>query len=352
MKKVISLTLALAFVCIALFSCAKNTSYNYNLDDYITLAEYKNLPAKAESPAVSDELFDMTIMSVVNAYARLIEVTDRPIQIGDIVTISYSALFEEVSDTPIVKEGLELTMGLTKLPEEFENALIGMKKGETTQVTATLPDDFDENPDYIGKTGVFDIYVSLVCEREAPVYNDDFARAYLKHDSVEEYENYVRESLRAEREQAYNETVLNQVWQTIVDKTEVIKYPDAEVNKYYNMTVDSVKEYVDALGGDFDSFVEKNFGMTVDEFYADVLAEAQAKVKEEMIVNQIARRESIKVSKEEYKKRGEEYATDYYQLESLEKFEEMYSRGEIEQLILSDLVRECVVKLSDVEISG
>lgn len=351
MKKIISLTLALAFVCIALFSCSKHTSYNYDLDDYITLAEYKNLPAKAENPAVSDELFDITVMSVINAYSRLVEITDRPIQIGDVVTISYSALFEEVSHIPIVKENLELTIGLTDLPEEFENALIGMKKGETTQVTATLPDDFDENPDYVGKTGVFDIYVSLVCEREAPVYNDDFARAYLKHDSVEEYESYVRETLEAERKQAYNKDVLGQVWQTIVDNTEVVKYPDAEVKNYYDMTINSVKEYVDALGADFDAFVEKNFGMTVDEFYADALAQSQAKVKEEMIVNQIARREGIKVSNEEYKKRAEEYAIDFYGLESLEEFEEMFSREEIEQLILSDLVREYVVKVSDVQIS-
>ncbi len=350
MKRIISLTLSLVFVCVVLFSCAKHTSYNYDLDDYITLAEYKGLSATAEDPAVSEELFDRTIMSVVNAYARLIEVTDRPIQTGDIVTISYSALFEGVSNTPIVKEDLELTIGLTELPEEFENALIGMKKGEITQITTTLPENFDENPDYAGKLGVFDIYVSLVCEREAPVYNDDFARAYLKHDSIEEYENYVRESLKADRERAYKEEVLNQVWQTIIDGTEVKKYPEAEVNKYYDLTVDSVKEYVDALGANFDSFVEKQFGMSADEFYADALTAAQTKVKEDMIVNLIARRENIKVSSDEYKTRALEYATDFYELNSLEEFEELYSREDIEQIILSDLVRERVIELSDVEL--
>lgn len=354
MKRTLSYVLAfimLVSVCLTAVSCGNKSRYNYDLDDYIVLPEYKGLEARANAIEVTDDTIRAIVDSVVDSYSRKIEITDRAADVGDVATVSYSGYTEGVSEDYITRENVELTIGFGRMPEEFESALIGMMPGDIKQIYITFPEDFAEYPDYAGKTASLTLRLDLICELEAPVYNDDFARAYLNHASVEEYEAYVRETLTESRKKAYNELVLNQIWQGIVDGTEVKKYPDAEVKRYYNELIDSVKIYVDSLGLDYAAFIEKNFEMTEDEFHAYALESAQETVKEEMICNAIARAEKIKLTNDEYTSRATVYATELYKFGSLAEFEEEFSRDKIEELILGDLVKEFVVDNANVTIN-
>ena len=187
---------------------------------------------------------------------------------------------------------------------------------------------------------------------EAPSYTDDFVRAYLKHNSIAEFEQAVRDALDAKQKQAYYDVVSPQVWEVITENTEVIKYPDAEVKEYYDALVGSVNEYVEALNLDFDAFVEKNFEMTADEFYASSLEEAQIRVKDNLITKAIAKAEGIKVTSDIYEERALKYATDVYDCETIEELESKFSREEIEDIILTDLVHEFVADNASITYSN
>ena len=340
MKRFVSLLLVLTFVCLAAVACGKNSHYNYDLKNYIDLAEYMNLPAKTIKSEVTDEDVEDQIMSAINYYSRKVQVTDRPVQKGDIVTVDYMGYVGEVNDSVITVTDTDVCVGLGDMPEEFENALIGLNIGDQTYAQVMLPVPFEESPEYAGKLAELVILVKAINVNEAPIYNDDFVRAYLGHNSVEEYEQAVRDALVAKQKQAYYDIVIPQIWNDLTDATEVKKYPDSEVKYYYDSLVNSVKSYVDALGLDMEAFIKTTFEMSEDEFYEKSLEEAQITVKEQMMCSAIAKAEGIKVSAAEYNTRALRYAQDNYDFTSVEELEEKFSHDEIELLILCDMVKE------------
>ena len=351
MKKILALVLAVLTLGMCAAGCKKTeddlltAKYNYDLSEYIKLAEYKNLPAVGYHIEVTDEAIEQQILSSRSYYSRLNDVTDRGAALGDTVYIDYVGTiggeeFDGGSETDA-----ELVLGSGTYFDDFENAIVGAMPESTLSVDLTFPDPYYQFPEHAGEDVHFEITVHEVCEQELPEYTEDFVRAYLGYGSKAELEDYYRD--------IYYQYVSDQVWDVVYENTEVIKWPDAEVSEYYNAMVESNQAYAEVMGLNFATYVSLYFdGMTEEEFYSTAKEKAEQKIKEEMIVYAIARRENLSLSEAEYTKRATEYATKYYEMASLEAFEETYDKPLIRQTILSDLVHEFIVDHADVEIKN
>ena len=357
MKKILALALAALILGLGAAGCKKaeddllTAKYNYDLSEYINLAEYKNLPAVGYKIEVTDEAVEQQILSSRSYYSRLTDVTDRGAEIGDTVYIDYVGTIDGEEFDGGAEEDAELVLGSGTYFDDFENAIIGAMPESTISVDLTFPDPYYQFPEHAGENVHFEITVHEVCEQELPEYTEDFVRAYLGYNSKAEYEAAARQSLEDYYRDIYYQYVSDQVWDIVYENTEVIKWPDAEVSEYYNTVVEANQAYAEVTGLNFASYVSLFFdGMTEEEFYTTAKSEAEQKVKEEMIVYAIARRENLSLSEDEYTKRATEYATKYYEMSSLEAFEETYDKPLIRQTILADLVHEFIVDHADVEI--
>ena len=96
-----------------------------------------------------------------------------------------------------------------------------------------------------------------------------------------------------------------------------------------------------------DDYASIYYGRTAEEFYEYAYELVEKQMKEDMICYAIARAENIVLTDEEYAKRVEEYALDYYYMTSVEAFEEMYGMETVREMILFDLVRERVCDHAD-----
>ena len=90
MKKLIALLLSMVCAAGTMVSCGKaddgfdgilTHNYNYDLSEYIDLAEYKGLPAEGYRYEVTDEMVEEQILSTRSFYSRLTDV-ERGAQIG------------------------------------------------------------------------------------------------------------------------------------------------------------------------------------------------------------------------------------------------------------------------------
>lgn len=334
-------------------SCSSDTTddllthkYNYDLAEYINLAEYKGLPAEGYTYEVTDEQVDAQILATLSYYSKLTDVTDRGAQIGDTVYIDYVGTIDGEEFEGSSEEDCEFTLGTDTF--EFEDQLIGTYAGDHLSIDVTFPDPYPDYPEQAGKPVHFEIDVNTVCMQELPNYTDDFARAYLGYESIEDFETNMRKSLSDYYAQRLLEYIIGQTWNVVVENTEVIKYPEAEVEAMYNDMVSSNQAYASASGINFETFLSLTYKMTEDEFYEYARAEAESRIKEEMICYAIARAENIELSDEEYTVRATEYAVDYYELASLEAFEALYDKATIRQTIMIDMVQEKVAELASV----
>ncbi len=346
MKKALSLTLAALTLSASLVSCGTDDDlltrkYNYDLSEYITLGDYKNLPAQGYRYEVTEEEIQQQVLATRSYHARAIDVNDRPAQAGDIVYVNYVGTIDGEEFEGGSEEDCEVTIGVGTLP--FEDTLIGRNPGESYSVDVTLPDPYPAYPENAGKEVHFEITVDSIMEQELPVYNDDYARAYLGHDSTADFEKHVRTLLEEHYTAVFREYVDAQVWPVLVENTSVIKYPEAEVEEMYNSIITSNTAYAEAMGLNLAPYIEVNYGMTEEEFYQSVREECEARVKEEMICYAIARAENITLSEEEYQVRALEYAVNTYNLNSVAAFENIFDKEVIRQTIMFDLVHELVV---------
>lgn len=351
MKKTAALILAALMLTSALSSCGKDDvltyRYNYDLSEYITLADYKGLEATGYNINITDDDIQTQILSTRSYYSRITDV-DRPAELYDTLYIDYSVIVDGEIDFSAGEHDCELLIGSGSMPDGFEENLIGAKAGDELSFELTFPDTYQENPAFAGKTVEFDVTVTRVCMSELPEYTDDFVRAYLGCNTTEEYEEKVREGLEEHYKEIYYQSIDSQIWDTIIENTTVIKYPTKELDELKNEIVSSVEAAAKSAGVTLDAYVQVLYGTTLDEYYDNVDKDAKDYVKDEMVKYAIARAENLDVTDEEYAAGAEDYAKNQYNLSSATELEELYDKKMIRQALLYDKVHRAVVDYANV----
>lgn len=313
--------------------------YDYDLSDYITLAEYKGLPVQEVSAEVSEEDIRNQIRSTVLYFAQDEEV-DRASQTYDTVHFSCTATLDGETLDDYCEDDGSLMLGFANYGEDVDTALTGVKAGDTVEADRILS-GIGVDEELAGKTVHYTFTITSVTESVEQEYNDIFVKAYLGYDSVEEYEQSVRDSMNASAQSTQLNAYVSQTWNTIVENTTVVKYPEKELNQIADQLVAEIEAYTEAAGVNFDVYVEAIYGKTEDEFRAYAEEVAQAQVKEDMIIYAIARAENLEVTDEQY----HEYAALFMEqlgYSTEEELEQHYTTGAIKESILGDVVKEFV----------
>ncbi len=357
MKKAVSLIIAAVLVASAFNSCGSSDDlltyrYNYDLSEYIDLADYKGLPAEGYTINITEEDIEQQILSTRSYYSKLTDITDRGAEYGDTLFVDYTGSVDGEIISEASESDAEITIGAGSMPDDFENNLIGSVVGDTLSFDITFPDPYLQYPDLSGDNVHFEVTVNNVCEQELPEYNDEFAQAYLGYNSTAEYEEHIKTLMEEHYMEIYYQSIDSQIWDTVIENTTVKKYPEKELDQIYDDMVTSVQAYATNAGVQFSSYVEAVYKMTEDEFYASLKEQAEDYVKDEMVKYAIARAEGITLTDEEYQEGAEEYATDVYSLDSVAALEAIYDKKTIRQTLMYEKVHEKVVDYADVTLTN
>jgi trigger factor len=96
------------------------TKGDYVVSDYITLGQYKGVKVTVEKLEVTEEDIEAAIQSDLYAKSSEVDVTDRPVQNGDIVNIDFQGLKDGVAFEGGTAEGYILEIGSGYFIEGFE----------------------------------------------------------------------------------------------------------------------------------------------------------------------------------------------------------------------------------------
>src|SRR4029079_5733764 len=100
----------------------------------VEIADWKNLEVPAGEAEVPPELVDQQIEALRFATAELVPVEGRPAQAGDTLVVDL------VGADGNAQRDYVIELGLNRVVEELEDALVGMSPGETTDVEYELAD--------------------------------------------------------------------------------------------------------------------------------------------------------------------------------------------------------------------
>ena len=105
--------------------------------DIVTLGEYKGLELEKTVEPVTDEMIDAHIDEVLETDKE--DIGDGPVAVGDVATIDFEGKKDGEAFEGGTSEDYPLEIGSGSFIPGFEDGVVGMKKGGTTDIGVTFP---------------------------------------------------------------------------------------------------------------------------------------------------------------------------------------------------------------------
>ena len=284
--------------------CAKEAGVpeDYDYDDYsefITLADYKGIEYEGVDDQVSQEEVQAYIDEALASSAESSQNTEGVVTEDSVINIDYAGSIDGVEFDGGTAEGVELDIADNNYIDGFAEGIIGHKAGETFDLHVTFPENFG-NDELNGREAVFSITINYIVEESIPEYNDEWVRNNTDYTTTAEYEEAVRSDILAGKSRSAQSEIRLEVFNKIMENTEVIKYPEKELNARYDDIVSSYQGYAEAADMEFEDYLNSEMGISVDEFESMATEAAQNDVKNEMVLRAIAKAEGIELTDSDY----------------------------------------------------
>lgn len=314
----------------------------YVAEGSITLGEYKNVPVTVVKPSVSDEELNARIETVLGGYTTW-DAVDRAAADGDRVNIDYKGLKDGVAFDGGTAEGYNLVLGSDSFIDGFEDGLIGAKTGEKRDLNLTFPEDYQAE-DLAGQDVVFEVTVNEVAEKHTPELNDAFvAENFPELGTVDAYKADLRQQMLDSKQEQSDQQRDAQLLAAIVDSSEITCATD-DVDEFYNQQMDYYTTMAGLYGmelGDYASLM----GMDEDSFRTEVRSLSEQSVKQQMVLEEIAKKEGLKVEDGDREALAEEYKDMY---ESLDAMIEQAGEENVDNTIIFQKALDLIVENADV----
>ena len=195
----------------------------------VTLGEYKGIKVEKVEYTVSDDDVKAEIDNMMERAARFVDVTDKPIEDGNVAVIDFEGFVDGTPFEGGKAENHNLTIGSGQFIPGFEEQLIGKNIGEECEVNVKFPEEYHAS-ELAGKDATFKVKINGIKNKEYPELDDEFAKDVSEFETLDELKAKTRERLeenakkRTQREQ--DEKVLESVCANAQ-----VDIPDAMIEK-------------------------------------------------------------------------------------------------------------------------
>lgn len=308
----------------------------------VKLGEYKGLEIKKAEVKVSEEHIDHHIQEMAERNARRVEITDRPVENGDIIHLDFSGSVDGKKFEGGTSENYELEIGSHSFIAGFEEQLVGMKLGEEKDISVKFPDDYPSD-EIKGKDAVFACKINKIEKKELPEINDEWASNVsefetlkeLREDIAKHDEEHAKEHAKAQEN--------NELIEKIVAGSEV-DIPNVMIERELDYMMDDISNRLAYQGFTIDLYA-KQVGKTVKQIRDEQRDFALQNCKIRMVLGTIIDKENLKVSKEDVdeklKEIGDRYGKTVEEVKNTFPKEQIaYMENEILMDKLFDFLRE------------
>jgi len=313
----------------------------------VTLGEYKGLPVSAIEIDVTEEDVEAEINKERERSGRMITVTNRVVQDGDLVDLNYEGFVDEIAFEGGKGENHSLTIGSNSFIPGFEEQLIGAEVGKELDVQVTFPEEYHAE-NLAGKDALFKCMVNEIKVKELPELDDEFAADVSEFETLEEYQDDIRKTLLSQREKEAQTQKENEVVElAIKNATMDIPAPmiDIETRQMFNDQARRMQQQ----GLNMEQYYQFT-GLTEEKMLEEMRPMAENRIKTRLVLEEIAKTENIEVSDERLEDELQKMA-DTYQME-IHKIKEFMGDEEKARMKEDIAVQEAITLLVDHSVEG
>ncbi len=274
----------------------------------VKVENYKGLEIEKVEAEVTEEDINARLNQELDKNARLVEITDRAVQDGDVVTLDFEGFKDGVPFEGGKGENYDLTIGSKTFVDTFEEQLVGLQVNEEKEVNVTFPENYGQ-ADLAGQPAMFKVKINAIKLKELPALDDEFAKDISEFDTLDEYKAKIKEELTSQKaEYAKNETN-NKLMELLIKNTE-INLPQVMIENQIENLIRDYAGQLQAQGISLDMYLEF-MGQTMESLKEVYRSEAEKQVRGRLILEAIANTEGFEVTDEEVDNEVSRIATQY-----------------------------------------
>ena len=276
----------------------------------VKLGAYKDLEVSVEaSKEVTDEEVDAKLENERRNLAELV-VKEGAAENGDTVVIDFVGSVDGVEFDGGKGENHSLELGSGQFIPGFEDQLVGSKAGDEVEVKVTFPEDYQAT-DLAGKDAVFVTKVNEVKAKEVPALDDELAKDLDDEvETLDELKAKYRKELEAAKEIAFDDAVEGAALDLAVENAEIVELPAEMVEDEVHRAMNEFMGNMQRQGISPEMYFQIT-GTTQEDLHKQYEADADKRVKTNLVIEAVAAAEGFDATEEEIQKEINDLAAEY-----------------------------------------
>lgn len=274
----------------------------------VKLGDYKGLEYTKKDPNPTDEDIDAALRREQEKAARIVDVTDRAVQSGDIANIDFKGFIDDVAFEGGEGKDFDLEIGSHSFIDTFEDQLIGAEIGQNVVVNVTFPENYGQE-DLANKPAKFEVKINSIKYKELPELTDEFVQDTTECENLKDYRNEICGNLLAENIKRFDAEKEEEIINKLIDVCEM-DIPQAMIDSDIDMKIQEYAYQLQQQGISMDMYLQY-MGQTMDSMREAYKPMSEKHVQARLALEAVAKAEGIEVTDDEIKEEAEKVAKAY-----------------------------------------
>ena len=298
------------------------------------IKDYIGIEVTKKSVEVTDELVNEEIDKVRERNSRMVTVSDRAAENGDVAVIDFDGYVDGVAFEGGKAENYNLSLGSGNFIPGFEEQIVGHSTDEEFSINVKFPEDYQAE-ELKGKDAEFKIKLHEIKTKELPEVDDEFVKDVSEKETLEEYKEELKETVAKRLADEAEKDVDDQIANKLMELLEG-EIPEAMYDNQANEMVREFEMRLRSQGMDINTYMQY-MGMDVNALKGMYKEEAEKRVKLRLALETVAKNESVEVADsdldEEYSKMAEAYKMEVEQVKAAVPAESLSEDVKVEKAL-------------------
>lgn len=261
----------------------------------ISLPDLSALTVSVDPIEIGEDDVDAELQSLRTRFGTLTAV-DRPVAVGDVVSIDLSATVDGEDIPNAAAEGLSHEVGSGRLIAGLDDAVVGLSADESRVFTAKLAAG-----EHAGQEAQVTVTVRSVKERELPEPDDEFAQLASEFDSIDELRASLSDQVRQAKRAQQAEQIRNATIDVLLEQVDV-PLPESYVQAQFDSVLHSALSGLNHDEARFNELLVEQ-GSSRAAFDAEARTASEKDVKRQLLLDALADELQVQVGQDDLTER-------------------------------------------------
>ena len=311
----------------------------------VKLGDYKKLKAKKAAVNVDKKEIDEVIERIRKGLSEKKEVK-RAAKIGDETVIDFVGKKDGEAFQGGTGKDYPLVLGSNSFIPGFEDALVGLKAGDTKDVKLAFPKDYHAK-DLAGQDVVFEVTVKKVNSVKLPALDDKFAAKAGPFTSMEDLRKDIKAEITAQAERKATDDLKDELVKQLVAKS-TVSVPSVLRDDQIRSLEQDLRQNLMYRGRTLEQYFEEKGYADRDAWVkAEANDAADARIKAGLVLAQLSKELKIEATADELAAHINAYKQQYANNPKMAKhFDKPEAQREVANRLITEKTIDKLVELN------